>query len=57
MSNCDCQENIKEPIEHGSIIASTNAEEPDGLIITTVAAMTTGMFFSLRLWALDNMMH
>ena len=44
----DCQENIKKPIGHEPIIASGTAEGPDGLIITTVATMTAGMFFDLR---------
>ena len=35
MSNCDCQKNLKKPIG-------------DGLLITTVAATTTGIFFGLR---------
>ena len=47
MSNCDCQENIKKPIEHGPTVA---AEKPigDGLFITTVVTATVGIFFSLR---------
>ena len=54
MSNCDCQENIKEPIEHGPIITGTTAEEPDGLIITTVATMAAGIFFGLRAMCLGQ---
>ena len=54
MNNCDCQENIKEPIERGLIIAGTTAEEPGGLTITTVAAMTAGMFFGLRAMCLGQ---
>ena len=41
MNSCDCQENIDEdPIK--------DASHGDGLIITTVAAITTGIFFALR---------
>ena len=54
MSNCDCQGNIEKPIKHGYVIADTTAEEPDGLIITTVAAMTAGMFFRLRVMGLGQ---
>ena len=47
MSNCDCQEYIKKPIEDGP---ATVAEKPigDELIITTVAATVVGIFFGLR---------
>ena len=47
MSNCECQENIKKPIEDGP---TTVAEKPiwDGLSITTIATATVGIFFSLR---------
>ena len=47
MSNCDCQENIKKPIEDAPTVAS---EKPigHGLLITTVATATVGIFFSLR---------
>ena len=47
MSNCDCQEIINKPIEHGPTVAS---EKPigDGLFITTIATVTVGIFFSLR---------
>ena len=43
MSNCDCQENIKKPIEDGPVVA---AEKPigDGLFIATVATATVGIF-------------
>ena len=43
MSNCDCQENIKKPIEDGPIVA---AEKPigDGLFIATVVTATVGIF-------------
>ena len=44
----------KEPIEHESIMANMTAEEFDGLIITTVAAMTVGMFFGLRAMGLGQ---
>ena len=37
MSNCDCQENIENEKSIG-----------DGVFITTIAATTAGMFFSLR---------
>ena len=57
MSNCDCQENIKKPIEDGPTVAAKTAEKPigDGLIITTVAATTVGIFFGLR--AIDAVQH
>ena len=48
MSDCDYQENIKEPIEYGLTIAYAAAEKPDGLLITTIAATTVGMLFGLR---------
>ena len=43
MSNCDCQENIKNPIEDECTVVT---EEPiwDGLSITTVAVATIGIF-------------
>ena len=51
MSYCDCQENIKKPIEDGPTVT---AEKPigDGLFITTVATVTVGIFFSLRVMEL-----
>ena len=45
MSNCDCQENIKKPIEEdGPTVAATVAEKPvrGGLLITV------GIFLGLR---------
>ena len=48
MSNCDCQENTKEPIEYEPAMADMTAENPIVLSITTVAAATVGIFFSLR---------
>ena len=47
MSNCDCQENIKKPFEDGP---TTDNEKSigDGPLITTIAAATVGIFFSLR---------
>ena len=54
MIDCDCQENIEKPIKHGPAIADTTAEELDGLIITTVAAMTAGVFFGLRAMGLGQ---
>ena len=47
MSNCDCQEKIKKPIEDGP---ATVAEKPigDGLLITTIAATAAGMLSGLR---------
>ena len=48
MSDCDCQENIKEAIEYGPTIAYAAAEKPDGLLITTIAVTTVRMLFGLR---------
>ena len=45
MSECDCQKNIKKPIDDGS----TRKLIGDGLIITIVAATTAVMFFGLSL--------
>ena len=50
MSNCDCQKNIKNPINDGSTVDTTAPKKPigDGPLITTVAATTAGIFFGLR---------
>ena len=53
MSSCDCQKNIKKPINDRSTIdarAATVDAKPigDGLLITTVVATTVGIFFGLR---------
>ena len=47
MSHCDCQENID---DDETTVAATVAKKPigDGLPITTIAAMTVGIFFDLR---------
>ena len=47
MNNCDCQENID---DDENTVAATVAEKPigDGLPITTITAMTVGIFFCLR---------
>ena len=46
MSNCDCQKNIKNPINDGSTVDKKPIG--DGPLITTVAATTAGIFFGLR---------
>ena len=50
MSNCDCQKNIKKPINDGSTLDATAAKKAigDGPLITTVATTTAGIFFGLR---------
>ena len=50
MSNCDCQKNIKNPINDGSTVDTTAPKKPigDGPLITTVAATAAGIFFGLR---------
>ena len=50
MSECDCQKNIKKPIDDGSTVDSTAAKKPiaDGLLITTVACTTVGIFYAVR---------
>ena len=46
MSDCDCQKNIKNPPEP----TVDDVKEPigDGLLIATLAAMTTTIFFGLK---------
>ena len=46
MSNCDCHCGCQENIDD----EATVSEKPigDGLLITTIAAMTVGIFFGLR---------
>ena len=50
MSECDCQKNIKKPIDDESTVDSTAAKKPiaDGLLITTVACTTDGIFYAVR---------
>ena len=48
MSNCDCQENFKEPIEYRPTITDTATEKPDRLLITTITATTVVMVYGLR---------
>ena len=51
MSKRDRQKNNKKTIDDdGSTVDATAPEKPirDGLLITTVTAMTTGIFFGLR---------
>ena len=50
MKDCDCQKNNKKPIDDGSTVDATVAKKPigDGLLITTVTAIATGIFFGLR---------
>ena len=50
MSDCDCQKNIKTSIDDGSTVDATAARKPigDGLLITTVASRTVGIFYALR---------
>ena len=45
-----CQKNIKKPIDDGSTIDATTTKNTigDGLLITTVASTTVGMFYALR---------
>ena len=45
MSNCDCHCDCQENIDYDEV---TVTEKPDGLLITTMAAMTAGIFFGLR---------
>ena len=50
MSNCDCQKNIKKPINDGFTVDATAVTKPigDGLLITIVAATAAGIFYALR---------
>ena len=50
MTECDCQKNIKKPIDDGSTVDSTAAKKPiaDRLLITTVACTTVGIFYAVR---------
>ena len=50
MGDCDDRKNIKKPIDDGSTVDATAAEKPtgDGLLITTVASTTVGMFYALK---------
>ena len=47
--HCDCQDDYEPTVAEKFI--------KDGLLITTVAATTVGIFFSLRQWACYKMMH
>ena len=46
MGGCDCQKNIKKPIDDGSTVDATAAEKPIGygLLITNVASTNVGIF-------------
>ena len=47
--SCDCQKNIKKLIDDGSTVDAKSARKPgDGLLITTVASTTVGIFYALR---------
>ena len=50
MGDCDYQKNIKKPIDDGSTVDATAAKKPtgDGLLITTVASTTVGIFYALK---------
>ena len=50
MSDCDCQKNIKTPIDDGSTVSAMAAKKPigDGLLITNVASTTVRIFYALR---------
>ena len=47
MKDLDCQKNNKKPIDDGSTVDATVAKKPigDGLLITTVTAIATRIFF------------
>ena len=46
--HCDCQENIDDDDEATVTAMVTEKPIKDGLLITTMAAMSVGMFFGLR---------
>ena len=46
--HCDCQENTDDDDEATVTATVTEAPIKDGLLITTMAAMTVGIFFGLR---------
>ena len=50
MGDCDCQKNIQKPIDDGSTIDATAAKKTigNGLLITTVASTTVGIFYAVR---------
>ena len=50
MGDCDCQKNIKKPNHDVSTVDAPAAKKPtgDGLLITTVASTTVGIFYALR---------
>ena len=50
MGDCDCQKNIKKPIDDGSTVDATGAKKPywDGRLITTVTTTKIGIFYTLR---------
>ena len=50
MSDCDCQKNIKTPIDDGSTVSAMAAKKPigDGLLITNVASTTVRIIYALR---------
>ena len=49
--SCDCQKNIKKPIDDGSTVGATASRNPigDGLLKTTAASSTVGIFYTLRI--------
>ena len=57
MSNCDCQKNIKKPINDGSTVDATAAKKAigDGSLVTIVAATTAGIFFGLRAVGMEQL--
>ena len=50
MSDCDCQKNIKKPINDGSTADATVSKKTigDGLLIAIVTATAARIFFGLR---------
>ena len=50
IGDCDCQKNIKKPIDDGSTVDATGAKKPywDGRLITTVTTTKIGIFYTLR---------
>ena len=46
--HCDCQENIDDDDEATVTAMVTEKPIKDGLLITTMAAMSVGIFFGLR---------
>ena len=50
MGDCDCQKNIKKPIDGKSTVGTTATKKTigDELLITTVASTIVGIFYALR---------